>query len=92
MMSSYIIGGCYSRKNTLRYCLKIWVSSLKTFLGALLFFVSCFLDSGLSGGEENGRRGYRMTFAIAYVRVSCDDVMVTIFRLALLLLYTGSRV
>jgi alkyldihydroxyacetonephosphate synthase len=23
---------------------------------------------GLAGGEENGRRGYRMTFAIAYVR------------------------
>lgn len=25
--------------------------------------------SGLSGGEENGRRGYMMTFVIAYIRV-----------------------
>ena len=26
--------------------------------------------SGLAGGEENGRRGYQMTFTIAYIRVS----------------------
>ena len=32
--------------------------------------------SGLAGGEENGRRGYQLTFAIAYIRVRYD-VMVT---------------
>ena len=31
---------------------------------------------GLAGGEENGRHGYQMTFAIAYIRVS-DGIIVT---------------
>ena len=25
---------------------------------------------GIAGGEENGRRGYLLTFSIAYIRVS----------------------
>ena len=29
-----------------------------------------FALSGIPGGEENGRRGYAMTFVIAYIRVS----------------------
>ena len=34
--------------------------------------------SGLPGGEENGQRGYMLTFVIAYIRVSfCLVVGVT---------------
>ena len=39
-------------------------------------FVFVSLHSGLAGGEENGRRGYQLTFAIAYIRVRYD-VMIT---------------
>lgn len=28
--------------------------------------------NGLCAGEENGKRGYMLTFVIAYIRVSCD--------------------
>ena len=35
-------------------------------------FLTC---SGLSGGEENGRRGYMMTFVIAYIRVRKEKMM-----------------
>ena len=40
----------------------------------IIYIDSTFLR-GLAGGEENGRRGYQMTFAIAYIRVSYDVVM-----------------
>ena len=37
------------------------------------FYYTC-ISSGLLGGEENGRRGYQMTFSVAYIRVRCDIV------------------
>ena len=43
----------------------------------LCLYTECFTNvnflyllRGISGGEENGRRGYLLTFSIAYVRVS----------------------
>lgn len=38
----------------------------------LIFLVSF---RGIPGGEENGRRGYLLTFAIAYMRVSRQFAM-----------------
>ena len=49
-------------------------------------YMGCsLLISGLAGGEDNGRRGYMMTFAIAYIRVS-NDIIVT----SLLWVHTGT--
>ena len=36
--------------------------------------MSLLYCSGLAGGEENGRRGYQMTFAIAYIRVRIETI------------------
>ena len=30
----------------------------------------CFFFRGIPGGEENGQRGYMLTYVIAYLRVS----------------------
>ena len=79
------IGGCYSRADSLRHCIKIWVSFYQKIFR--LFSNFFYFASGLAGGEENGRRGYRMTFAIAYVRVRRDDVMITILRIILCCYY-----
>ena len=36
----------------------------------LMTFFLLYTNSGIPGGEENGRRGYQLTFVIAYIRVS----------------------
>ena len=39
-----------------------------------IVMMSLLYCSGLAGGEENGRRGYQMTFAIAYIRVRIETI------------------
>ena len=50
------------------------------------------LFSGLHGGEENGRRGYQMTFSIAYIRVSNDIIMTSLISVTICMHLAGSGV
>ena len=47
---------------------------LSPLCAVLYYFIHIIIINcrGIPGGEENGRRGYAMTFVIAYVRVSID--------------------
>ena len=51
---------------------KISEWSISIFLICLAFVFNvfvCIIYSGLAGGEDNGQRGYNLTYAIAYLRV-----------------------
>ncbi len=43
-----------------------------------LFYDDVLRYSGLPGGEENGMRGYMLTFVIAYLRVSVCDLFLLV--------------
>ena len=43
----------------------------------LLIIMFVYANRGIPGGEENGERGYMLTFAIAYLRVCFASILLS---------------
>ena len=52
-----------------------YVQFCACFVRAMYMYVVVNFSRGIPGGEENGRRGYLLTFSIAYIRV-CKSLSV----------------
>ena len=47
-------------------CVRVWSCANACYIPYLVII----MDRGIPGGEENGKKGYMLTFVIAYIRVS----------------------
>ena len=62
----YDIASKYGYSVCVCVCVRVWSCANACYIPYLVII----MDRGIPGGEENGKKGYMLTFVIAYIRVS----------------------